>query len=217
MGISSQLLATAQGYAAALWHHARHRDIADLPGQFVANTNLGLVYQLLAAEAAERQQQSSGSGEEEEKEEATAQQRALTEQAAFAHQAALRCALQMSSLAGQNIAIGNLGLTGLQHADLVTARACMERHLQLSQSLRDYRGQSSAFQALGEIAAREGAHDQAMMHYHSAWQVAHVLQDAATADSAKVQVGVAKASANIDEAMRRAAALMTAHQHDAEY
>jgi hypothetical protein len=135
----------------------------------------------------------------------TDKQRALTEQAAFAHQAALRAALAMSSLAAQNIAIGNLGLTGLQHRDLVTARACMERHLQLSQSLHDYAGQSSALQALGLIASQEGAHEQARLHFQSAWQVAHVLQDPVTADAAKVAVGVAIANAQIEQRMREAA------------
>jgi Tfp pilus assembly protein PilF len=136
-------------------------------------------------------------------------QRALTEQAALAHQSALRCALQLSSLAGQNIAIGNLGLTGLQHGDLATARACMSRHLQLSRSLRDYRGQSCAFQTLGLIASSEGAHDEAQVFFQSAWQVAHVLRDPATADQAKVQVGVARANANMEEAMRRAGEILT--------
>jgi tetratricopeptide (TPR) repeat protein len=215
MGISSQLLDTDAGYRAALFHHARHRDLADLPGSFVAHTNLGLVYQLMAS-VCETERNSSSGGTASHNEDGyeqqghgldslTDKQRALTEQAAFAHQAALRAALAMSSLAAQNIAIGNLGLTGLQHRDLVTARACMERHLQLSQSLHDYAGQSSALQALGLIASQEGAHEQARLHFQSAWQVAHVLQDPVTADAAKVAVGVAIANAQIEQRMREAA------------
>lgn len=205
IGVSYQNLGDGY-YEQALYHHALHRDIADTPGQLIAYTNMGLIYQLMATSAAADAAAGDSHGVHGE---GGVESKTLTEHAAYHHQQALRCAIRMGSLAGQNIAIGNLGLTGLQHADLATARACMERHLQLSQSLDDYRGQSAAYQTLGTIASQQGQHEEAMIYYQSAQQMAHVLNDAPTADQAKVQVGVAKANAQMDLAMRRMAEIIT--------
>lgn len=205
LGVSFQNLG-ADFFPQALYHHARHREIADIPGQFIAYTNMGLIYQLMASNAAAAAAAaSSGTGPTPDSD-STA--KSYTERAAYHHQQALRCALSLSSLAGQNIAIGNLGLTGLQHSDLQTARACMERHLQLSQSLDDYRGQTSAYKTLGTIATQEGQHEEAMVYYQSAQQMANVCRDGTTADQAKVQVGVAKANAQMDAFMRHQAQLI---------
>ena len=204
LGVSFQNMGP-EYYQQALYHHACHRDIADLPGQFIAYTNMGLIYQLMANQA---QREASVPSSSPSSPLSSLHWKQLTEQAAYNHQQALRCGIQMSSLAGQNIAIGNLGLTGLQHHDLETARACMERHLQLSQNLDDYRGQSSAYQILGTIASQQGQHEEAMVYYQSAQQMANVLKETATADSAKVAVGVAKANAQMDAYMRHQAAMM---------
>ncbi len=41
IGVSYQYL---QEYEKALFHHESHRDVSDLPGQFIALTNMGCVY-----------------------------------------------------------------------------------------------------------------------------------------------------------------------------
>ena len=71
-------------YAEAIENHLKHNQIGDIAGKFISHVNLGIVYSVL--------------GE--------------NEKASMHHQSALRYAIQMSSVAGQTIAIGNLGHIG---------------------------------------------------------------------------------------------------------
>ncbi len=45
-------------------------------------------------------------------------------------------AIVMSSLVGESLACGNLGIIGSQKGDVKTAKACMERHLKLATALK---------------------------------------------------------------------------------
>lgn len=68
----------------AVYYHSLHKDIADVPGKFLAHINLGLIY--------------SEMGDE--------------NRTSVNHQFALRYAIQMSSVTGQSIALGNLSQIG---------------------------------------------------------------------------------------------------------
>jgi len=57
---------------------------------------------------------------------------------------ALRYAIVMSSLVGESLACGNLGIVGEMKGDLKTAKACMERHLKLAAALKDIKAQLDA-------------------------------------------------------------------------
>jgi hypothetical protein len=50
----------------------------------------------------------------------------------------------MSSLVGESLACGNLGIVGEMKGDLKTAKACMERHLKLAAALKDIKAQLDA-------------------------------------------------------------------------
>lgn len=71
-------------YKDSIEYHLKHNQIGDVAGKFISYVNLGLIYNIL--------------GEK--------------EKAVINHQNGLRYAIQMSSLAGQTIAIGNLGRIG---------------------------------------------------------------------------------------------------------
>lgn len=73
-----------QYYDDAIEYHTKHKDIADVAGKFLAHINLGIIY--------------NAQGD--------------FEKASINHQFALRYAVQMSSVAGQSVAIGNLGQVG---------------------------------------------------------------------------------------------------------
>mmetsp|Transcript_11005 Transcript_11005/g.20939 ORF Transcript_11005/g.20939 Transcript_11005/m.20939 type:complete len:690 (-) Transcript_11005:219-2288(-) len=161
----------------ARWHHSQHRDLADLPGQFIAHCNLGLVCK------------DSG----------------FAKDSARHHQHALRAAIRMNSLVGQSIAVGNLGLTGFAHNDLLTAKVCMERHLELSTHLRDHEGQKIALQKLGEIASHQGNYDQATTFFSGAKKLAQDKQDTKTNASASVNMGVAIGNAEMEYRMKEVA------------
>ena len=71
-------------YKDAIEYHTKHKEIADVAGKFLAHINLGIIYNLMGDH----------------------------EKSAINHQFALRYAIQMSSVAGQSVAIGNLGKVG---------------------------------------------------------------------------------------------------------
>ena len=73
-----------QQYNEAINYHMKHKEIADVAGKFLAHINLGIIYNAV--------------GE--------------FEKSSINHQFALRYAIQMSSVAGQSVAIGNLGKVG---------------------------------------------------------------------------------------------------------
>lgn len=71
-------------YKDSIEYHSKHKEVADVAGKFLAHINLGIIYNSM--------------GEH--------------EKSSINHQFALRYAIQMSSVAGQSIAIGNLGKVG---------------------------------------------------------------------------------------------------------
>jgi tetratricopeptide (TPR) repeat protein len=162
----------------ALQHHNIHCKFADGAGQFLAHSNMGLCYDALDDLA----------------------------HAADEHQQALRNAIQLSSLSGQCMAIGNLGMTALKGNDLGTARACMERHLQLTASLGDSTGEVHALRLLGEIASQQGQHEEASQLFMESVSNAAVPQSKdPERNTAKVKVGIARANAVMEEKMREMA------------
>lgn len=68
----------------AIQYHMKHKEIADVAGKFLAHINLGIIYNNMGD----------------------------YEKSSINHQFALRYAIQMSSVAGQSVAIGNLGKVG---------------------------------------------------------------------------------------------------------
>lgn len=175
IGVSYMNLGGPGSIEAAIEHHKRHRDLADIPGKFIAFTNLGLLYNRIGDFKA----------------------------AAVHHQHALRCAIRMSSVAGQSVAIGNLGLAGLANNDLASARVCLERHLELTRQLGDVEGESAALQKLGEIANKQGQYQDAADNFSDAWKTANQTGDAQMANVSKVNLGVARATVSMDEHLKR--------------
>ena len=165
----------------ALKHHSFHCEYADGAGQFLAHSNMGLCYDALEDLA----------------------------HAADEHQQALRNAIHMSSLSGQSMAIGNLGMTALKGGDLDTARACIERHLQLASSLGDSNGEVHALRLLGEIASQQGEHDEASkLFMESVSNPSISSSEDPDRNTAKVKVGIARATAIMADRMREVSAPM---------
>lgn len=53
--------------------------------------------------------------------------------------------LTKQSFSGQSISVGNLGLVSMRAGDISTAKACMEQHLSLVQSLKDLAAETNAW------------------------------------------------------------------------
>lgn len=86
IGVDYQQLAETDNnfYKKAIEMHLKHKEIADTPGKFLAHINLGIIYSQLGDQ----------------------------EKSNINFQFALRYAVQMSSIPGQKIALGNLGKIG---------------------------------------------------------------------------------------------------------
>lgn len=110
-----------EAYKEAIEYHTKHKEIADVAGKFLAHINLGLIYNNLGDH----------------------------EKASINHQFALRYAIQMSSVAGQSVAIGNLGKVGGNnvYASMNQEKLQMfvERYLELSNELKYRKGESGAY------------------------------------------------------------------------
>jgi hypothetical protein len=145
----------------------------------------------------------------------------------------------LGSVASQSIAIGNLGLTGTAQKDHVTAKACMERYLELSSAMNDPKAQSNAHATLGQIATEEvhpiflvyslilcfrnltccvfiqGEYKTGVQHFHLALRTAQSNGDRALAATSKVNLGVALGNTMMDDHMRKMAALLADSKHHA--
>lgn len=156
----------------ALRYHQQHLAVADVPGKFIAHCNLGLCYQALE----------------------------MLEDARANHQHALRYAIRMSSLAGESLACGHLGMVS-RLADRATAKACTERQLHLASTLHDQKGKEDAFFQLGGLAHLDGSWNEAKDYYHQALHVAQQQQDSEGSDLARCNVGLAQGNAEFEAYM----------------
>ena len=220
LAISYQCLGT-DSLPAAIYFHAKHRDIADKPGKFIAHSNLGILYFKLED----------------------------FPNSISNHQASLRWAVLNKSQTGQSIAIGNLGLAmagrSEQHnknndendnvddkvhatssirergkedeeqtipssdntiepqpsasSDLVTAKACMERHLELTDSLGDHRNKIEALMRLSEISHQQEDLEEALGYLREAMEEVKLHGDASTSDKVKVSMGVIQGELRIKQ------------------
>jgi len=129
MGVDYMKLAEQDSkfYEEAIEFHTKHKDIADVAGKFLAHINLGIIYN----------------------------NKEDFEKASINHQFALRYAVQMSSVAGQSVAIGNLGQVGGKQAysqlNQDKLQLFVEKYLELATELKYKKGEAGAFQQLGEL------------------------------------------------------------------
>lgn len=156
----------------ALKYHLQHLAAADVPGKFIAHSNIGLAYQAL--------------GE--------------MEEAATNHQQALRYAIRMSSLAGESLACGHLGMVSRQ-VDLSAAKACTERQLQLARTLRDQHGKGDAFLQLGALAQSSGEWNEAQHYYEQALRVAEAHADTEGSNIATCNIGLTQGNMEFESFM----------------
>lgn len=180
IGVDYHKLAEAQPDAASLWqeaidYHNKHKEIADIPGKFLAHINLGIVF--------------SAMGDE--------------EMSSVNHQMALKYAIQMSSVAGQSVAIGNLGKIGKNKlvGDHEKMKMFAERYLSLSHELKNKKGQSGAYQQLGNISFKIGDYDTSTKSYYRALKIAEEIGDKDMAESALCNLGVSSASLKMESHM----------------
>jgi len=151
--------------------HNQHLQIADIPGKFVAHCNLGLAF--FACDEAEK--------------------------ASLNHRQALRYAIVMSSLVGESLACGNLGIIGCKRGDIKTAKACMERHLKLATALKDHKAQLDACLHLGHLANDSGEYSEGAAYFEQSRSLALEAGNSKVATQSKCMIGIAHGNAQFDD------------------
>lgn len=161
----------------AIYFHEQQRECADTVGKFVAHLNMGIAYSSL------REMDAS----------------------TVNHQYALRYALQLHSLEGQTMAIGNLGLNGVTVGhleDLGRTRSLVERYCELCESLEQKNAMTGAMHRLGTLATRGGDFGSAEEYFKSAIDLAKAQGNRRAEKSSRVHCGIAVGSAKLDEHFR---------------
>lgn len=92
----------------------------------------------------------------------------------------------MSSVAGQSLAIGNLGKLGssaisdnkpMTFANAEKLQMFVERYLELSTELKYKKGQGAAHLQLGELMTQKGDFNQGTRNFYRAMKIAEELND----------------------------------------
>lgn len=172
--------------AQAIEAHNQHLQIADVAGKFVAHTNLGLSYAALDE----------------------------LEKASVNHRQALRYAIVMSSLVGESLACGNLGVVGARKGDAKTAKACLERHLKLAAALKDPRAQLDASEILGVLANDAGQFAEAASYFEQSRMLALDTYNSKAAAMAKCKIGMARGNAQYEDYIANVVAAMDVEDDD---
>eukprot|EP00471_Norrisiella_sphaerica_P007833 CAMPEP_0184492528 /NCGR_PEP_ID=MMETSP0113_2-20130426/23526_1 /TAXON_ID=91329 /ORGANISM="Norrisiella sphaerica, Strain BC52" /LENGTH=445 /DNA_ID=CAMNT_0026877377 /DNA_START=42 /DNA_END=1379 /DNA_ORIENTATION=+ len=165
-------------YSRAANHHNKHGELGDPRGKFIAHTNLGIVYSTVGD----------------------------NEKSVSHHEAALKHAIRLSDVSFQAIAVGHLGLAGCAHKDFQTARACMERHLELVVHLGDQKAKEEAQMHLGYISKMQGDSKAAATYYRQALETAQNSKNAKNVSTAKVQIGIILGKTMLQKHMETVAA-----------
>ena len=105
----------------------------------------------------------------------------------------------MSSVAGQSVAIGNLGKVGGKNMQTTMLnqdkmQMFVERYLELSNELKYRKGESGAYLQLGELMTQKGDFDTSTKHFYRAMKIAEETGDGDMKEQAKVNFGMANAS-----------------------
>ena len=108
----------------------------------------------------------------------------------------------MSSVAGQSLAIGNLGKLGssaisdkpITFANSEKLQMFIERYLELSSELKYKKGQGAAYLQLGEIMSSKGDFNQGKINFYRAMKIGEEVGDEEHKEKAKVNLGMACAN-----------------------
>lgn len=172
IGVDYQLLAESDSkfYKKAIEMHLKHKEISDTAGKFLSHVNLGIIYNQLGDQ----------------------------EKSNINHQFALRYAVQMSSVPGQKVALGNLGKIGsynfASNADKLMS--FVENYMELSEKDKD--PDPNAYLRLGHLLNMKGKFDESSKQFFKAISIADKEGDKTIKSEAVINYGMANANATWD-------------------
>mmetsp|Transcript_9702 Transcript_9702/g.11246 ORF Transcript_9702/g.11246 Transcript_9702/m.11246 type:complete len:595 (-) Transcript_9702:577-2361(-) len=151
-------------YEKALENHLKHLEVADTAGQLVAHTNLGLMSTMLGQKEA----------------------------AAYSHEQAIKCAVQLQDQPAERASVGNLAFLLLGEERYEESRPFLERYVSVCCALNDGKGQAEGYLGLGRCARALHELRQAADAFESALRAAQDSGDQSLFNEAKVLLGIAR-------------------------
>mmetsp|Transcript_8621 Transcript_8621/g.9797 ORF Transcript_8621/g.9797 Transcript_8621/m.9797 type:complete len:206 (+) Transcript_8621:717-1334(+) len=147
--------------------HLKHKEIADTSGKFISHVNLGIIYNQLGDQ----------------------------EKSNINHKFALRYAVQMSSVPGQKIALGNLGKIGTYNFSTSTDKllSFVENYIELSE--KDKEQDPNAYIKLGQLLSNKGKYDESSKQFFKAITAAEKGGEKTVKNEAVINYGMATANA----------------------
>jgi tetratricopeptide (TPR) repeat protein len=154
-------------YKKAIEMHLKHKEIADTSGKFISHVNLGIIYNMLGDQ----------------------------EKSNINHQFALRYAVQMSSIPGQKVALGNLGKIGSINfsSNPEKLMSFVENYMELNE--KDREQDPNAYLRLGELLSIKGKYDESSKQFYKAISIAEKDGNKAIKNEAVINYGMATANA----------------------
>jgi len=168
--------ANVKYYEEAIQYHNKHKELADIAGKFIAHVNLGIIYEKMGNQ----------------------------ERSSINHQFALRYAVQMSSVQGQGVAIGNLGKIGTTEirGDGSKMKMFIEKYIDLCGEVRDRKAEGGAYLALGHLSQTQKEYGLSSKNYYRALKISEETGDSDTHMKAKCHFGVANGQLKMNDHMR---------------
>lgn len=184
LGVVFQTLGGDENYKTALEYHIRHWEIADTQSRIVAHINMGLIFQYGTKDF---------------------------ENAGEHYRMAFQYALEIGDKQGESIALSTLGSLGKESGDLLTAQACIERHLTLSESMKDGKSTTDAYHQLGQLANERGNTENAVKMLSKARQIATINNDQTKANQIKCSIGIIEGNAKFEAYLKNLSESITTH------
>ncbi|CAI2368366.1 unnamed protein product [Moneuplotes crassus] len=154
-------------YKKAIDMHLKHKEIADTSGKFISHVNLGIIYNQLGDQ----------------------------EKSNINHHFALRYAVQMSSIPGQKVALGNLGKIGTYSFSSNPEKLLkfVENYIELSE--KDQEKDPNAYLRLGQLLSTKGKYDESSKQFFKAISAAEKEGEKTIKNEAVINFGMATANA----------------------
>lgn len=158
-------------YKKAIDMHLKHKEIADTAGKFISHVNLGIIYNQLGDQ----------------------------EKSNINHHFALRYAVQMSSIPGQKVALGNLGKIGSYSFSSNPEKLMkfIENYIELSE--KDQEQDPNAYLRLGQLLSQKEKFDESSKQFFKAIAAAEKEGEKKVKSEAVINYGMATANATWGE------------------
>ncbi|KAF0852790.1 conserved mitochondrial TPR domain-containing protein [Andalucia godoyi] len=175
LGILCQRIGGAEYIERALEYHAAHLQLEDHEGRYAAHVNIGLAHMSLAA----------------------------FDRAQHHFKEALQYAIRLENIEGESVALANLAKVSKVLGDVETAKACIERRVELAGMLNDNLANSESLSGLADFAMEDGDPVRASAFFDQARNNARHAGDVSAVKRVSVKLGISVGNSQFEDLVRQ--------------